>query len=115
MVPIESSLHIGKIEHGHTTQKSEDEVLGYKDLPAEAYEFSALLRLGTTYELMDFLARAQVARSYGRGTRGVKNDPMRPNGRPRTSGGSSLAKDRSEEAAKERFPPHGATRSERGC
>ena len=27
----------------------------------EAYEFSALLRLGTTFELMDFLARAQVA------------------------------------------------------
>ena len=27
----------------------------------EAYEFSALLRLGTTYELMDFHARAQVA------------------------------------------------------
>ena len=27
----------------------------------EAYEFSALPRLGTTYELMDFLARAQVA------------------------------------------------------
>ena len=44
-----------------TTQISEDEVLGYKDLPAEAYEFSALLRLSTTFELMDFLARAQVA------------------------------------------------------
>mgnify|MGYP000503497620 FL=1 len=42
MVPIESSLHIGKIEHGQTMQISEDEVLGYKDLPAEAYEFSAL-------------------------------------------------------------------------
>ena len=27
----------------------------------EAYEFSALLRLGITYELMDFLARTQVA------------------------------------------------------
>ena len=37
-----------------------DEVLGYKDLPAEAYEFSALLRLGTTYELVVFLARAQI-------------------------------------------------------
>ena len=34
--------------------------LGYKDLPAEAYEFSALLCLGTTFELMDFLARTQV-------------------------------------------------------
>ena len=29
-------------------------------LPVEAYEFSALLRLGTTYELMDFLAHTQV-------------------------------------------------------
>ena len=58
---MEASLNQGKIEHGQTTQISEDEVLGYKDLPAEAYEFSALLRLGTTYELVDFLARAQIA------------------------------------------------------
>ena len=55
MVPVEASLHIGKIEHGQTTQISEDEVLDDKDLLAEAYEFSALLRLGTTYELMDSL------------------------------------------------------------
>ena len=27
----------------------------------EAYEFSALLRHGTTYELIEFLARVQVA------------------------------------------------------
>ena len=26
----------------------------------EEYEFNVLLRLGTTYDLMDFLARAQV-------------------------------------------------------
>ena len=49
-----SSL-IGKIEHDQTMQISEDEVLRYKDLLVESYEFSALLRLGTTYELMDFL------------------------------------------------------------
>ena len=61
IVPTESWLQVGTIEHGQTTQISEEEVLGYKDLPVEAYEFSALLRLGTTYELMDFLARAQVA------------------------------------------------------
>ena len=61
IVPVEASLNQGKIEHGQTTQISEDEVLGYKDLPAEAYEFSALLRLGTTYELVDFLARARIA------------------------------------------------------
>ena len=58
---VGTSSLIGKIEHGQTTQISEDEVLGYKDLPVEAYEFSALLRLGTTYELMDFIVRAQVA------------------------------------------------------
>ena len=58
---VGTSSLIGKIEHGQTTQISEDEVLGYKDLPVEAYEFSVLLRLGTTYELMDFLVRAQVA------------------------------------------------------
>ena len=59
IVPVEASLHLGKIEHGQTTQISEDEVLGYKDLPVEAYKFRALLRLGTTYELMDFVARAK--------------------------------------------------------
>ena len=42
IVPIEASLQ-GKIEHGQTTQISEDEVLGYKDLLVEAYEFSVLL------------------------------------------------------------------------
>ena len=57
---MEASLNQGKIEHGQKMQISEDEVLGYKDLPAEAYEFSALLLLGTTFELVDFLARAQV-------------------------------------------------------
>ena len=47
-----SSL-IGKIKQGQTTQISKDEVIGYKDLPVEAYEFSALLRPGTTNELME--------------------------------------------------------------
>ena len=51
---------IGKVEHGQTTQISEDEILGYKDLPVEAYEFSTLLWLDTTYELMEFLTCAQV-------------------------------------------------------
>ena len=60
IVPVEASLNQGRIEHGQTTHISEDEVLGYKDFPAEGYEFSALLRLGTTYELVDFLARAQI-------------------------------------------------------
>ena len=60
IVLVEASLHLGKIEHGQTTQISEDEVLCYKHLLVEAYEFSELLRLGTTYKLMDFFARAQV-------------------------------------------------------
>ena len=58
---VGTSSLICKIEHGQTTQISKDEVLGYKDLPVEAYDFSALLRLGTTYELMDLLVRALVA------------------------------------------------------
>ena len=58
---VGTSSLIGKIEHGQATQILEDELIGYKDLPVEAYKFSALLRLDTTYELMDFLARAQVA------------------------------------------------------
>ena len=60
IVPVEESLNLGKIEHGQTTQIFEDEVLGYKDLPIKAYELSVLLRLGRTFELVDFLARAQV-------------------------------------------------------
>ena len=60
MIAIGASSHIAKIEHGQTTQILEDEVLGYKDLPAEAYDFSALLQLGTTYELMDFLSNTSV-------------------------------------------------------
>ena len=58
--PKPPTLH-GNIEHGQSTQISEDEVLGHKDLPMEAYEFSMFLCLGTIYELMDFLTRAQVA------------------------------------------------------
>ena len=38
----------------------ENKVLGYKDLPVEAYEFSVLVQLGTTYKLTDFLTRTQV-------------------------------------------------------
>ena len=40
---VGTSSLIGKIEHGQTTQISEDEVLGYKDLPVDAYKFSVLL------------------------------------------------------------------------
>ena len=34
--------------------------MGYKDLLVEAYEFSALLRHDTTYELIEFLTRVHV-------------------------------------------------------
>ena len=46
---VGTSSLIGKIKHWQTTQISEDEVLGYKDLCVEAYKFSALIQLGTTY------------------------------------------------------------------
>ena len=46
----------GRVEQGQTTQISEDEVLGYKDLRVEAYKFSALLRHDTRYELIELLA-----------------------------------------------------------
>ena len=32
----------------------------FKDLPVESYELGAILQHGTTYELIDFLARLQV-------------------------------------------------------
>ena len=58
---VGTSSLIEKIEHGKTTQISDDEVRSYKDLPVEAYNFTALLRLGNMYKLMDFLACAQGA------------------------------------------------------
>ena len=33
----------------------------FKDLPAESHELGAILQHSTTYELIDFLARLQVA------------------------------------------------------
>ena len=32
-----------------------------RDMPAESFELSALLQHGTSYELIDFLAKLQVA------------------------------------------------------
>ena len=49
------------MKQGQTSHILKDKVLGYKDLRVEAYEFSALLRHDTTYKLIEFLARVQVA------------------------------------------------------
>ena len=48
------------IEQGQQSRFSEDEVLTFRDLPAEAFELGAILQHGTAYELIDFLARLQV-------------------------------------------------------
>ena len=49
------------IEQGQQSRFSEDEVLTFRDLPAEAFELGAILQHGTTYEFIDFLASLQVA------------------------------------------------------
>ena len=49
-----------QIEQGQHSQFSEDEVLTLKGLPEEAFELGAILQHGTTYKLIDFLARLQV-------------------------------------------------------
>ena len=48
-------------EKGQSSQISEKDVFALRDMPAEAFELAALLQHGTTYELIDFLARLQVA------------------------------------------------------
>ena len=49
-----------QIEQGQQSRFSEDEVMTFKDLPAESHELCAILQHHTTYELIDFLARLQV-------------------------------------------------------
>ena len=72
MVPVGASSHIGKIEHGKATQISEDGVLDYKDLPAEAYEFNALLRPAISTR------PSSSSHSNGRGAHGNKDDLTSP-------------------------------------
>ena len=48
-------------EKGQSSQISEKDVFALRDMPAEAFELAALLQHGTAYELIDFLARLQVA------------------------------------------------------
>ena len=49
------------IEQGQQSRFSEDEVLTFRDLPVEALELRAISQHGMTYELINFLARLQVA------------------------------------------------------
>ena len=48
-------------EKGQSSQIAETDVFALRDMPAESFELGALLQHGTTYELIDFLARLQVA------------------------------------------------------
>ena len=48
-------------DKGQTSRITEAEVFTLRDMPTESFELGALLRHGTTYELIDFLARLQVA------------------------------------------------------
>ena len=103
---------MGKIEHGQTTQISEDDVLGYKELLVEAYEFSALFRLDTTYKLMDFLARIQVAATTRMAEEHAETKMIQRalTGELEPHEDRALHKDRPKESGKEPSPAHGATR-----
>ena len=63
MVASVTTLAIGPGHHekGQTSRITEAEVFTLRDMPAESFELGALLRHGTTYELIDFPARLQVA------------------------------------------------------
>ena len=50
-----------QIEQGQQSRFSEEEVMTFKDLPTESHGLDAILQHATTYELIDFLARLQVA------------------------------------------------------
>ena len=51
----------GHTKKGEASKFSEDDVFTLRDMLAESFELGALLHHGTTYELIDFLARLQVA------------------------------------------------------
>ena len=51
----------GHIQKGEMSKFSEDEVFTLCDMLAEAFKLGALLQHSMTYELIDFLARLQVA------------------------------------------------------
>ena len=61
IIPDKALSLTGKIGKGQASWISRNKVLVYNDLPAEAYELSALLRHNTSYELIAFLAWVQVA------------------------------------------------------
>ena len=48
------------VERGRQSRFSEDEVLTFRDLPAEVFELGAILQHDKTYELIDFFARLLV-------------------------------------------------------
>ena len=50
----------GHTEKGQSSKFSEDNVFMLRDLLAEAFKLGALLQHGTTYEMVDFLARLHV-------------------------------------------------------
>ena len=68
-------------------------------ISVDAYEFSALLRLGTTYELMDFPTRAQVFATTLMAKEHAETKMIQP----------SAANDRLKDAREEPSTAHGDT------
>ena len=73
-------------------------------ISVDAYEFSALLRLGTTYELMDFPTRAQVFATTLMAKEHAETKMIQP----------SAANDRLKDAREEPSTAHGDTRLKHG-
>ena len=56
-------VFIGDTVQGKGTLIPDNEVMAYPEIPDVAYEFAARLQFGTTFELMEFLARQQITMS----------------------------------------------------
>ena len=51
----------GTLQDGQSSRVSEEEVLGYMDIPPGTHEMAAILQFGISYEMVEYLARQQVA------------------------------------------------------
>ena len=54
----------GPMEHGKASEISPSEVLSMPNIPPTAHEFATLLQFGTSYELVDWLAKHLQFASY---------------------------------------------------
>ena len=60
LISDKDTMLTGKLQEGQPSQVSEKEVLSYLDIPPAAHKMAAILQFGTSFELVDYLARQQI-------------------------------------------------------